>query len=102
MMESYGSGFEVRNKEDSSQVTEADERAEKSIVVALRKLRPSIPVIAEEEAAAGSAVEVSHTFWLVDPLDGTKEFISPNGQFTLTIPFIHHGIPLLPVVYPHP
>jgi 3'(2'), 5'-bisphosphate nucleotidase len=95
----YASDFEVRNKDDSSPVTEADERAEKSIVKALRKLRPSIPIIAEEEAAAGSKVEVNHTFWLVDPLDGTKEFISRNGEFTVNVALIHRSVPVLGVVY---
>jgi 3'(2'), 5'-bisphosphate nucleotidase len=99
IMAVYASDFEVRNKDDSSPVTEADERAEKSIVKALRKLRPSIPIIAEEEAAAGSKVEVNHTFWLVDPLDGTKEFISRNGEFTVNVALIHRSVPVLGVVY---
>lgn len=99
IMAIYASDFEVRSKGDSSPVTEADERAEKCIVAALRKLTPSIPVIAEEEAAAGATVEVSDTFWLVDPLDGTKEFISRNGEFTVNVALIRHGLPVLGAVF---
>ena len=64
-------GFDVMRKEDKSPVTEADHAAEAIIVAGLRKAVPEIPVIAEEEVAAGRITEPCHEFWLVDPLDGT-------------------------------
>jgi 3'(2'), 5'-bisphosphate nucleotidase len=98
VMTVYGSGFEVRRKDDASPVTEADERAEALIVPALRTLAPQIPIVAEEMAARGQADAIDSTFWLVDPLDGTKEFISRNGEFTVNIALVHQGRPVLGVV----
>lgn len=94
----YATDFEVRGKDDASPVTEADERAETVIVEALAKLAPDIPVVAEEAAAAGAIPEIDQRFWLVDPLDGTKEFISRNGEFTVNIALIENGTPTLGVV----
>jgi 3'(2'), 5'-bisphosphate nucleotidase len=95
----YATDFTVRGKGDQSPVTEADERAERLIVGALRALAPAVPIVAEEAVAAGQAPEVASLFWLVDPLDGTKEFISRNGEFTVNIALIAHGAPVLGVVY---
>jgi 3'(2'), 5'-bisphosphate nucleotidase len=72
VMSVYDGPIDVRTKGDASPVTEADERAEALIVPALRALAPHIPVVAEEMAARGEADAVGRTFWLVDPLDGTK------------------------------
>ena len=83
VLEVYRSDFEVRGKVDASPVTEADERAEALILQALAARTPQIPVISEEAAAAGQVPEVGRRFWLVDPLDGTKEFINRNGEFTV-------------------
>ncbi|WP_043784164.1 3'(2'),5'-bisphosphate nucleotidase CysQ [Rubrivivax gelatinosus] len=99
IMEIYATDFAVRGKQDASPVTEADERAEKLIVPALRALAPEVPVVAEEAVAAGSVPEVGEWFWLVDPLDGTKEFISRNGEFTVNIALVHRGEPVLGVVF---
>lgn len=99
VMEVYSSDFAVHGKVDASPVTEADERAETLIVNALSALTPGIPIIAEEAVAAGHAPEVGSRFWLVDPLDGTKEFISRNGEFTVNIALIEGGVPVLGVVY---
>ena len=89
----------VTRKADSSPVTEADAQAEAIIVPKLRDLTPTIPVVAEEAMAAGDLPDVSGgTFWLVDPLDGTKEFIARNGQFTVNIGLIHQGRPVAGVV----
>lgn len=94
----YATDFAVRGKGDQSPVTEADERAEALILPALRALAPEIPIVAEEAVAAGSVPEVGSLFWLVDPLDGTKEFISRNGEFTVNIALIQDGTPVLGVV----
>lgn len=99
VMAVYASGFSVRGKQDASPVTEADERAEAVILAGLAALTPDIPVVAEEAVAAGATPDVSGgRFWLVDPLDGTKEFISRNGEFTVNIALIEHGAPVLGVV----
>jgi 3'(2'), 5'-bisphosphate nucleotidase len=95
----YEGGTEVRQKADASPVTEADEAAEVLIVDALRRLTPDIPVVAEELVAGGRTPEIgSGPFWLVDPLDGTKEFISRNGEFTVNIALIEGERPTLGVV----
>ena len=99
IMQVYGTDFAVRGKQDQSPVTEADERAEKLIVPALQALAPGVPVVAEEAVAAGNVPAVGDLFWLVDPLDGTKEFISRNGEFTVNIALVHQGRPVLGVVY---
>ena len=100
IMAIYRTDFEVRRKGDSSPVTEADEAAERVILPRLRSLAPGIPIIAEEEAAAGRIEELSGDyFWLVDPLDGTKEFVARNDEFTVNIALIHAGRPILGVVY---
>ncbi|WP_395699578.1 3'(2'),5'-bisphosphate nucleotidase CysQ [Aquabacterium sp.] len=98
VMAVYATDFAVRGKNDASPVTEADERAEQVITAGLERLAPGIPIVAEEAAAAGRVPEMGERFWLVDPLDGTKEFISRNGEFTVNIALIEHGAPVLGVV----
>lgn len=98
VMDVYRSDFEVRGKDDASPVTEADERAERLIVAALRRLAPDVPVVAEELAAAGEVPDVGRRFWLVDPLDGTREFVSRNGEFTVNVALVEDGVPVLGVV----
>jgi len=94
----YGS-TEAAAKADGSPVTAADQAAEDIILPRLRALTPDIPVVSEEEAAKGLTPEVTgERFWLVDPLDGTKEFISGNGEFTVNIALIERGTPVLGVV----
>jgi 3'(2'), 5'-bisphosphate nucleotidase len=99
ILEVYVTDFLARGKSDSSPVTEADERAEAEICAALRSLAPGIPIVAEEAVAAGQVPELGPLFWLVDPLDGTKEFISRNGEFTVNIALIVDGRPQLGVVF---
>lgn len=105
ILEFYQGDIVQRAKADASPVTAADEAAEAVIVPALRALTPDVPVVSEEAVAAGHVPEVhgpanpSNRFWLVDPLDGTKEFISRNGEFTVNIALIEHGRPLLGVVH---
>lgn len=98
VMSIYDTDFEVRGKDDASPVTEADERAEALILPALRDLLPGAPVVAEEAVAAGEIPEVGDLFWLVDPLDGTKEFINRNGEFTVNIALIENGEPVVGAV----
>ena len=98
IMTIYRSDFSVRGKADQSPVTEADERAEALILPALAALLPGTPIVAEEAVAAGKVPSVGERFWLVDPLDGTKEFISRNGEFTVNIALIENGRPTLGVV----
>lgn len=89
----------VQYKDDASPVTEADKAAENYIKPALQALEPAIDFIGEESASERGEVEPTEYFWLVDPLDGTKEFISGSGNFTVNIALIHSGVPVLGVVY---
>jgi 3'(2'), 5'-bisphosphate nucleotidase len=90
----------VRHKADASPLTLADERAEAIIVPALRSLAP-YPVVVEEAVARGEcpAIDADGPFWLVDPLDGTREFVARNGEFTVNIALVCRGAPLLGVVH---
>ena len=91
--------FEVIQKSDSSPVTAADTAAEAVILAALARLAPATPVVAEEEAAAGRIPDVDHRFFLVDPLDGTKEFVKRGTDFTVNIALIEGRSPTMGVVY---
>lgn len=100
IMEVYASDFEAIEKSDGSPVTAADTAAEKIILPILKDLEPSTVIISEENAASHS-VEAPDRFFLVDPLDGTKEFLKRDGKgsFTVNIALIEYGIPILGVVY---
>ena len=98
ILQVYATEFEVRDKDDASPVTEADERAEALILPELTALTPDVPIVSEEAAAAGVLPEAGSRFWLVDPLDGTKEFVSRNGEFTVNIALVEDGRPVLGVV----
>ena len=92
--------FTVGHKADGSPVTEADQRAEQVIVSGLSEHFPEIPVVAEEMVAAGVMPQtLGEQFFLVDALDGTKEFCSGRDEFTVNIALIHKSIPVLGVVY---
>jgi 3'(2'), 5'-bisphosphate nucleotidase len=95
----YISGFEVQHKADHSPVTAADHAAEAIILERLRKIAPHVPIVAEEEVAAGRLPSIGKEFFLVDPLDGTKEFVQRNGDFTVNIALVRDGDPVLGVVY---
>jgi 3'(2'), 5'-bisphosphate nucleotidase len=99
ILDIYETDFAMRVKSDHSPVTEADEKAEAIILAGLYKLWPEIPVVAEEAANAGHIPTVTSMFFLVDPLDGTKEFVSRNGEFTVNISLIENGSPKFGVVY---
>ena len=92
-------GFDVEKKQDASPVTEADRAAELVILAALARSAPGVPVIAEEEVAAGRIPAHDDTYFLVDPLDGTKEFIRGGDDYTVNIGLIERGKPRLGVVF---
>ncbi len=95
----YRPGIEVRSKSDASPVTAADEEAEEIILAGLRRLTPDLPIVSEEAFARGAiSPQAPPVFWLVDPLDGTKEFLSRNGEFTVNIALIETGRPVLGVI----
>lgn len=99
VLEVYARDFAVRLKAQDSPVTEADERAEALILEGLRAVYPGVPVVAEESVAATGAAAVAARFLLVDPLDGTKEFIRKTGEFTVNIALIDNGVPIEGCVY---
>ena len=99
ILDIYNTDFEVRYKDDGSPVTDADQFAEELIVEELKKVLPGIDVIGEETLAKNSDTQRNqNTFWLVDPIDGTKEFIKKNGEFTINIALIQEQSPILGVV----
>jgi len=92
--------IKISNKEDNSPLTEADLAAHQIIISELKKLTPGIPVLSEESATISWEERQTWTrYWLVDPLDGTKEFINRNGEFTVNIALIDEHVPVLGVVY---
>ncbi|BDX00665.1 3'(2'),5'-bisphosphate nucleotidase CysQ [Maricaulis maris] len=99
IMEIYESDFEARGKDDKSPVTDADELAEKIILAELEAALPGIPVLAEESFAAGFRPKTDGAFILVDPVDGTKEFINKNGEFTVNIALIENRAPTAGCVF---
>ncbi|SKA28296.1 3'(2'),5'-bisphosphate nucleotidase CysQ [Consotaella salsifontis] len=99
VMRVYEEGGAVERKADGSPVTEADICCEAVILEGLRRSAPDIPVVAEEAAATGLVPATCELFFLVDPLDGTREFINRNGEFTVNIALIENGEPVAGVVY---
>ncbi len=100
IMYHYSHDIEVMEKGDKSPVTIADQKAEVIILEELARIAPEIPVVAEEACSAGNIPsELGSRFFLVDPLDGTKEFLKRNGEFTVNIGLIEDGIPTMGAVY---
>ncbi len=99
IMGHYEAGVGSRTKADRSPVTVADEEAEDLILEGLALLHPGVPVVSEEAAANGHFPEIGETFFLVDPLDGTKEFLAHNGEFTVNIALIHARRAVSGIVY---
>jgi 3'(2'), 5'-bisphosphate nucleotidase len=101
ILEVYNTDFAVERKDDASPVTEADQRAETLIVDAIRReITDAFPIVAEEAVAAGHIPEVGDgPFWLVDPLDGTKQFVTRKGEFTVNIALIENHRPQMGVVH---
>ena len=92
-------GKNIAHKADSSPLNEADLRAHHVIAGALQLLTPHIPIVSEEDEASHAHRNAQGEFWIIDPLDGTKEFIARNGQFTVNIALVRQGAPVLGVVY---
>ncbi|WP_349360279.1 3'(2'),5'-bisphosphate nucleotidase CysQ [Stappia sp.] len=92
-------GLTVECKGDESPVTEADRAAEEIVLAGLRAAFPDIPVVAEEAAAAGEVPEISGKFFLVDPLDGTREFVAGRPDYTVNVALIEAGTPVMGVVH---
>jgi len=99
IMDIYKASPEVRYKADRSPVTDADIACEHIILKALSRLAGDIPVIAEEALSGGAIPRVGDRFFLVDPVDGTKEFIRANGEFTVNIALVEKGAPVFGLVY---
>jgi len=100
VMDVFCCDFDVKRKEDASPVTEADRAAEKIILQGLRLAFPDIPCVAEEETADGLCpADPGDMFFLVDPLDGTREFVERRGEFTVNIALVRNGVPEIGVVY---
>ena len=100
IMHVYSTDFSVVNKEDNSPLTQADLAAHHLIVSALSKLTPHIPVLSEESEAIDYETRSTwQQYWLIDPLDGTREFVKRNGEFTVNIALIDGQKPVLGVVY---
>jgi len=96
----YRRKLKVKQKDDCSPLTAADLAADRQIRQGLRKLTPKIPVISEESGIPDYGLRRKwKRFWLVDPLDGTKEFLSRNGEFTVNIALLENGVPVLGVVH---
>jgi 3'(2'),5'-bisphosphate nucleotidase len=98
-LEIYESDFVVDAKHDASPVTEADRVGEEIILRGLKRLAAHVPVLAEEAASGGDIPALGREFFLVDPLDGTKEFVTKTGEFTVNIALIRDGAPAIGVVY---
>lgn len=100
IMRIYNSDFAVQHKADKSPLTEADLNAERCIGAGLAALTPDIPMLGEESAAAQEPRRHGwHRLWLVDPLDGTREFVKRNGEFTVNIALIDDHAPVLGILY---
>lgn len=100
ILEVYAQDFSVEHKHDRSPLTEADMAAHHTIVAGLQSLTPGVPILSEEEAALPFAERSRwRSYWLVDPLDGTREFIKRNGEFTVNIALVADHQPILGVIY---
>lgn len=99
IMKVYARDFSATQKEDKSPLTEADTAAHQIIMRRLENLQPLLPILSEEAVGDFTGIDDSGRYWLVDPLDGTKEFIKRNGEFTVNIALIEHGRAILGVVY---
>ena len=100
IMEIYAQDFAVEHKDDRSPLTAADMAAHHLIVAGLVRLTPGIPVLSEESASIDWSVRRAwQRYWLVDPLDGTREFVKKNGEFTVNIALVEDGVPVFGVVF---
>ena len=98
-MRIYAAPFEVQQKDDKTPVTEADLASERVIVEMLNAAYPDIPIVSEETVPERGFESPADRFWLVDPLDGTREFVARNGEFAVLIALVEHTRPVLGVVH---
>lgn len=98
-MRHYAAGVAVESKADASPVTAADREAEAVLLAALSRAAPGLPVVAEEAVSQGRIPAISASFFLVDPLDGTREFINQRGEFTVNVGLIEQGRPVFGMIY---
>ncbi|MGM0859010.1 MAG: 3'(2'),5'-bisphosphate nucleotidase CysQ [Pseudomonadota bacterium] len=100
VMAVYQSDFSVETKADKSPLTEADMASHHALVALLKDLTPEVPVLSEESDEITFATRQSwQRYWLIDPLDGTKEFVNKNGEFTLNVALVENGVPVFGIVY---
>ena len=100
ILEVYATDFDVQSKDDTSPLTQADLASHRCIVKGLQQLTPDMPIISEESGLpAFEERSIWQRYWLIDPLDGTKEFVNRNGEFTVNIALIENGRPVLGVVH---
>ncbi len=100
IIEIYNKDFRVEYKDDKSPLTEADLKANEIICKALLELYPNIPIMSEENKQTEYKIRKNwEYYWCIDPIDGTKEFIKKNDEFTINIALIHKDTPVLGVVY---
>ena len=100
IMEIYDKDFQIDYKDDKSPLTDADTKSNEIIYMALETAYPEVPILSEENKTQEYEVRKHwEYFWLIDPIDGTKEFIKKNGEFTVNIALIHNDTPVLGVVY---
>jgi 3'(2'), 5'-bisphosphate nucleotidase len=98
-MHYYRSGVAIERKADASPVTAADREAEAVLLAALARIAPGVPVVAEEAVARDAAPRISDAFFLVDPLDGTREFVNQRDEFTVNVALVHSGKPVFGIVF---
>jgi 3'(2'), 5'-bisphosphate nucleotidase len=100
ILDIYSSDFNVSIKEDTSPLTQADLKSHQIIVEGLKKITPNIPIISEESSLQSfDERKLWHQYWIIDPLDGTKEFVKKNGEFTVNIALINNHKAILGIVY---
>jgi 3'(2'), 5'-bisphosphate nucleotidase len=99
VMDIYAKDGRAWTKSDGSPVTLADKRSEAVISAFLERAAPTIPIVAEEAVCAGKAVSIADRFFLIDPLDGTREFLAHNGEFTVNVALVEGGRPVAGAVY---
>ena len=95
----YDNEIIINSKEDKSPITQADINSNNLIVNRLKKLEPNIPILSEESLVSWENRKDWNTYWLIDPLDGTKEFINRNGEFTVNISLIENNHPIFGIIY---
>ena len=95
----YKKSFNVEIKDDNSPITEADIKSNNLILNRLKSFSPNVPILSEESLIEWKERKTWNSYWLIDPLDGTKEFIKKNGEFTVNIAFMKNFKPCLGVIY---